>query len=110
MSRIGKKPIPLPAGVGVEIDGNLVKVKGPKGELSQEVPEETRVRQETGQIVVERSNDSKHCKSMHGLVRTLVANMVEGVSNGFTKNLEIHGVGYRAAKQGNKLILNVGYS
>ncbi|NLW08813.1 MAG: 50S ribosomal protein L6 [Firmicutes bacterium] len=110
MSRIGKKPIPLPSGVSVEIDGALVKVKGPKGELSQEIPGETRVRQETGQIIVERSDDSKRSKSLHGLVRTLVANMVEGVSNGFTKTLEIHGVGYRATMQGNKLVLNVGYS
>jgi large subunit ribosomal protein L6 len=94
----------------VEIDGALVKVKGPKGELSQEIPGETRVRQETGQIIVERSDDSKRSKSLHGLVRTLVANMVEGVSNGFTKTLEIHGVGYRATMQGNKLVLNVGYS
>jgi len=110
LSRIGKKPIPLPSGVSVEIDGALVKVKGPKGELSQEIPGETRVRQETGQIIVERSDDSKRSKSLHGLVRTLVANMVEGVSNGFTKTLEIHGVGYRATMQGNKLVLNVGYS
>lgn len=94
----------------MEIDGALVKVKGPKGELSQEIPGETRVRQETGQIIVERSDDSKRSKSLHGLVRTLVANMVEGVSNGFTKTLEIHGVGYRATMQGNKLVLNVGYS
>ena len=94
----------------MEIDGALVKVKGPKGELSQEIPGETRVRQETGQIIVERSDDSKRSKSLHGLVRTLVANMVEGVSNGFTKTLEIHGVGYRATMQGNKLVLTVGYS
>ena len=70
----------------MEIDGSLVKVKGPKGELSQEIPAETKVRQETGQVIVERSNDSKESKSLHGLVRTLVANMVEGVSNGFTQN------------------------
>lgn len=110
LSRIGKKPIPLPAGVNLKIDGTLVKVKGPKGELSQEIPVETKVRQEKEQVIVERSNDTKHCKSMHGLVRTLVANMVEGVNTGFTKTLEIHGVGYRAAMQGKKLVLNVGYS
>lgn len=110
LSRIGKKPIPLPSGVSVEIDGTLVKVKGPKGELSQEIPAETRVRQETGQVIVERSDDSKRSKSLHGLVRSLIANMVEGVSNGFTKTLEIQGVGYRATKQGNKLVLSVGYS
>lgn len=110
MSRIGKKPITLPSGVGVEVDGAIVKVKGPKGELSWELPQETMVRQEAGQVLVERPNDTKYCKSLHGLVRTLIANMVEGVSNGFAKTLEIQGVGYRAAKQGKKLVLNVGYS
>ncbi len=111
MSRIGKMPIVIPSGVEVKVDGNVVKVKGPKGQLEQEIPEEIRVVQEEENVVkIERPNDDKYFKSLHGLVRTLVANMVEGVTNGFSKTLEIHGVGYRAAKQGNKLVLNVGYS
>lgn len=110
MSRIGKMPIVIPSGVEVKVDGNVVKVKGPKGQLEQEIPEEIRVVQEENVVKIERPNDDKYFKSLHGLVRTLVANMVEGVTNGFSKTLEIHGVGYRAAKQGNKLVLNVGYS
>lgn len=110
MSRIGKKPIPVPAGVEFKVDGNTVSVSGPKGLLVQEIPAEMKVVLENGTIIVERPNDEKKIRALHGLTRSLVANMVEGVSNGYTKALEINGVGYRAAKQGNKLVLTVGYS
>lgn len=110
MSRIGRMPIVIPSGVEVKVDGTVVKVKGPKGQLEQAIPQEIRIVQEENVVKVERPNDDKYFKSLHGLVRTLVANMVEGVTKGYTKTLEIHGVGYRAAKQGNKLVLNLGYS
>lgn len=110
MSRIGKKPITVPAGVEVKIDGNLVRVKGPKGELSQEIPEGIQVVQDGAVVKVERADDDGYYKALHGLTRSLIANMVEGVTNGFSKTLEINGVGYRAAKQGNKLVLTIGYS
>jgi large subunit ribosomal protein L6 len=110
MSRIGKRPIPLPAKVVVTIDGQAVGVKGPKGELSRVIPAEVRVIQEGDTILVNRVNDSRPARQLHGLCRTLVANMIEGVSQGFQKKLEIQGVGYRAAAQNNKLTLNVGYS
>ena len=111
MSRIGKQPIPLTQGVKVQIDGGTVTVTGPKGTLSREVVNpEIRVAQEDGSLVVTRANDEKQQRSMHGLYRTLVANMVTGVSTGFTKTLEIQGVGYRAQKQGTNLLLTVGYS
>jgi large subunit ribosomal protein L6 len=110
MSRIGKMPVAVPAGVNVTIDGNLVTVKGPKGTLSKNIKSEITVRQDGDIIYVERSNDEKVSRSLHGLSRTLVANMVEGVTNGFTKELEINGVGYRCAKEGKKLNLTVGYS
>ncbi|MDR2557995.1 MAG: 50S ribosomal protein L6 [Oscillospiraceae bacterium] len=110
MSRIGKKFIPVPAGVNVTIDGSMVTVKGPKGTLSKEIKSEITVRQEGDIIYVERGNDEKISRSLHGLSRTLVANMVEGVTNGFIKELEISGVGYRCAKEGSKLNLTVGYS
>ena len=110
MSRIGYKPINVPAGVELKIDGNLLRVKGPKGELSQEIPEGIQVVQDGTVIKVERANDDRNHKALHGLARSLIANMVEGVTNGFAKTLEINGVGYRAAKQGNKLVLTVGYS
>jgi len=103
-------PVAVPAGVNVTIDGNLVTVKGPKGTLSKEIKSEITVRQDGNVIYVERSNDEKISRSLHGLSRTLVANMVEGVTNGFTKELEISGVGYRCAKEGKKLNLTVGYS
>lgn len=103
-------PIVIPSGVEVKVDGTVVKVKGPKGQLEQAIPQEIRIVQEENVVKVERPNDDKYFKSLHGLVRTLVANMVEGVTKGYTKTLEIHGVGYRAAKQGNKLVLNLGYS
>jgi large subunit ribosomal protein L6 len=110
MSRIGKRPIPLPAKVAVTINGQSVAVKGPKGELSRVLPAEVRVVQEGETILVNRVNDSRPARQRHGLCRTLVANMVEGVSQGFQKKLEIQGVGYRAAVTGSKLTLNVGYS
>ncbi|WP_088893851.1 50S ribosomal protein L6 [Leptolyngbya ohadii] len=110
MSRIGKRPITLPAKVEVSIDGQEVKVKGPKGELSRVLPAEVEVTQENGAITVARRNDSRPARQRHGLSRTLVSNMVEGVSQGFTKRLEIQGVGYRAQVQGRNLVLSVGYS
>ncbi len=110
MSRIGRKPIVIPAGVDVQIDGSTVTVKGPKGTLSRTVHQNMNVAVEDGAIHVTRPNDNKLNRSLHGLTRTLVANMVEGVEKGFTKELEINGVGYRAAKQGKDLVLNIGYS
>ncbi len=111
MSRIGRMPIAVPAGVTVEIaENNKVTVKGPKGELSRVLPPEMEIKQEDGQVLVSRPNDLKRMKSLHGLTRTLVNNMVVGVTEGYTKLLEINGVGYRASKAGNKLTLNLGYS
>jgi large subunit ribosomal protein L6 len=102
--------IAVPAGVDVKIDGNTVTVKGPKGTLSREIKSEITVRQDGGTIYVERGSDEKTDRSLHGLSRTLVSNMVTGVTEGFTKELEINGVGYRCAKEGNRLNLTVGYS
>ncbi len=111
MSRIGRLPIAIPAGVTVDIaDNNKVTVKGPKGELSKELPTEMEIKMEGAEILVSRPNDLKKMKSLHGLTRTLINNMVVGVSNGYEKVLEVNGVGYRAAKQGNKLTLSLGYS
>jgi large subunit ribosomal protein L6 len=110
MSRIGKRPIQIPAKVSIEIDGQKVSVKGPKGELSRTLPPEVEVVQEEASIVVRRRDESRTARQRHGLCRTLVSNMVEGVSQGFQKKLEIKGVGYRAQVQGKTLILNVGYS
>ena len=110
MSRIGKKPIPVPAGVELKVEGNTALVSGPKGKLSQEIPAGIEVVLEDGAIVVKRPNDEKKFRALHGLTRSLLANMVEGVSTGYSKTLEVNGVGYRAAKQGNKLVLTVGYS
>ncbi|MDY6781817.1 MAG: 50S ribosomal protein L6 [Cyanobacteriota bacterium] len=110
MSRIGKRPIPLPDKVTVEIDGQSVKVKGPKGELQRVLTEQVSVEQEGNAINVLRRDDSRVARQRHGLSRTLVANMVDGVSSGYTKRLEIQGVGYRAQMQGKTLVLNVGYS
>jgi large subunit ribosomal protein L6 len=110
MSRIGRAPIQVPAGVEVKINGNVIEVKGPKGQLSREFHPEMNVELADGSIVVTRPSDEKQHRSLHGLTRTLIANMVKGVTEGFTRNLEIVGVGYRAAKQGNKLVLTVGYS
>ncbi|MGQ9870936.1 50S ribosomal protein L6 [Leptodesmis sp.] len=110
MSRIGKRPISIPNKVTVSIDGQAVAVKGPKGELSRVLPAEVEVVQEGETILVKRRDDSRVARQRHGLSRTLVANMVEGVSQGFQRRLEIIGVGYRAQVQGKNLILNVGYS
>lgn len=110
MSRIGKIPVQIPAGVEVKIDGNVVTVKGPKGTLTKEFHKDMIIKSEGGAITVSRPSDEKIHKSLHGLTRTLVFNMVEGVTKGFSKELEINGVGYRAVKQGNKVVLNLGYS
>ena len=111
MSRIGKMPIAIPAGVTVEIaENNKVTVKGPKGTLERVMVPEMEIKVEGAEIIVNRPNDSKRNKSFHGLTRTLIANMVTGVTSGYEKVLEINGVGYRAAKQGNKLTLSLGYS
>ena len=110
MSRIGKMPIDIPAGVDVTIDGSTVTVKGPKGELTRTVHKNITVEKDGAVITVTRPNDENLNKSLHGLTRTLIANMVEGVSKGYSKELEVNGVGYRAAKNGNELVLTVGYS
>ena len=111
MSRIGRMPVAIPAGVTVEIaEGNKVTVKGPKGTLERELPKEMDIKLEDGHVVVSRPNDLKKMKSLHGLTRTLIHNMVVGVSEGYTKTLEVNGVGYRAAKAGKKLTLTLGYS
>lgn len=110
MSRIGKKPIEVPAGVEVKIDGNHVWVKGPKGTLERDIRSEIKVTLDNNVITVERPDDKKDNRALHGLSRTLIANMVEGAVNGFKKELEINGVGYRAAKQGKDLVMNLGYS
>ena len=110
MSRIGRAPIAVPAGVDVKIDGQTVTVKGPKGTLTRTVNDNITVTLDNGVITVTRPNDLKENRSLHGLNRTLIANMVKGVSEGFTKELEINGIGYRAAKQGKDLVLNIGYS
>lgn len=110
MSRIGRKPIVVPAGVEVKIDGSSIRVKGPKGTLDSVIHSLIDVKLENGEIVVSRPNDEKQARSLHGLTRTLIANMVQGVTSGFQKELEIQGVGYRAAKQGKDLVMNLGYS
>jgi large subunit ribosomal protein L6 len=110
MSRIGKRPINLPDKVTVAIDGQNVAVKGPKGELSRVLPKEVTVEQQDNAVTIKRINESRVARSRHGLSRTLVANMVEGVSKGFERRLQIQGVGYRAQVQGRNLTLNVGYS
>ena len=110
MSRIGRMPIAVPAGVDVKIDGSTVTVKGPKGTLTRTVSSNITVTLDNGVITVTRPNDLKENRSLHGLTRTLIANMVVGVNEGFKKELEINGIGYRAAKQGKDLVLNIGYS
>ena len=110
MSRIGRLPVAVPAGVEVALDGRRITVSGPKGELSRELHPDMRVRREDGTIVVTRPTEQKQHKQLHGLTRTLVANMVEGVTTGYRKGLEITGVGYRAALSGRKLVLSLGYS
>lgn len=110
MSRIGKQPVPIPKGVTVTIDGQTVTAKGAKGELSREFPPEIAFAQEGEEVVVTRVDESRNARQRHGLVRTLIANMVEGVSKGYEKKLEIQGVGYRASLQGQKLVMALGYS
>jgi large subunit ribosomal protein L6 len=110
MSRIGKKPIEIPAGVSVSLSPGRVMINGPLGELSQDVPQRMKVEQADGEIVVTRPSERGDDRALHGLTRTLVANMIEGVTNGFEKRLEIQGVGYRAALRGQSLELSVGFS
>ncbi|MBQ8942114.1 MAG: 50S ribosomal protein L6 [Firmicutes bacterium] len=111
MSRIGKLPVAIPAGVDVKLEeGNVITVKGPKGTLTRKLVDDLEIKVEGAEIVVTRPSDLKRYKSLHGLTRTLIANMVEGVTNGYSKVLEINGVGYRAAKAGKKLTLTLGYS
>ena len=110
MSRIGKKPIPVPAGVTVSIEPELVRVHGPRGELSERIPLAISVEQDDGQLLVKRPTDRGEHRALHGLTRSLVANMVEGVTTGFSKTLEIQGVGYRALLKGRDLELALGYS
>ena len=111
MSRIGRHPVAVPAGVEVKIaENNVVTVKGPKGTLEKALPTEMSIKLEDGQVVVTSPNDLKKMKSLHGLTRTLIQNMVIGVSQGYEKALEVNGVGYRAQKQGKKLVLSLGYS
>ena len=110
MSRIGKRPIGIPSGVDFKIEENVVTVKGPKGTLTRELHSLMNIVVENSQIMVTRPDDEPFSRSLHGLTRTLIANMVEGVTTGFTKGLEMVGVGYRAAKKGNKLVLTVGKS
>ena len=111
MSRIGRMPIAIPAGVTVEVaENNKVTVKGPKGTLERVLPAEMEIKVEGAEVVVTRPNDLKKMKSLHGLTRTLIANMVKGVTDGFQKVLEINGVGYRVQKQGNKLVFALGFS
>ena len=110
MSRIGKKPIEIPAGVDVKVEGNTVTVKGPKGELTQSFDNDMIIELDNGVLTVQRPSDSKNHKAMHGLVRTLIDNMIIGVTEGYKKELEIIGTGYRAAKSGKKLSLTLGFS
>ena len=110
MSRIGLKPITIPAGVDVNVNGATVTVKGPNGTLSMDAHPNMTVSVEGSEIIVSRPNDAKENRSLHGLTRTLIHNMVVGVTEGFKKNLEVNGVGYRAQKQGKKLVLSLGYS
>ena len=110
MSRIGRKPITIPAGVEVKINGNEVSVKGPKGELKNTFNADMTIALEGNEIIVTRPSDNKDHRALHGLTRTLIANMVEGVANGYSKTLEVNGIGYRAQKQGKNLVMNLGYS
>ena len=111
MSRIGKLPVAIPAGVDVKLEaGNVITVKGPKGTLTRKLADDMNIAIEDGHVVVTRPNDLKKMKALHGLTRSLIHNMVVGVSEGYTKELEVNGVGYRAQKQGKKLVLSLGYS
>ena len=110
MSRIGRKPIVIPTGVEVKIDGSNITVKGPKGTLDSKIHPMMTAKVENGEVVVTRPNDEKEARSLHGLTRTLISNMVEGVTNGFKKELDVNGVGYRVAKEGTNLVMNLGFS
>jgi large subunit ribosomal protein L6 len=110
MSRIGKKPVIIPNGVEVKLDGSTIEVKGPKGTLTRALHPEISVKVEGNELIVERPSDQRKHRALHGTIRSLVFNMVEGVTNGYTKTLELVGVGYRAQKKGNKVVLSVGYS
>jgi large subunit ribosomal protein L6 len=110
MSRIGKKPVEIPAGVDIKLSGNSLRVKGPKGELARDFHPKMSIRQDGSSIVVERASDHRLDRSLHGLTRTLINNMVSGVTKGFERVLEINGVGYKAEVKGNVLVLNMGYS
>jgi len=110
MSRIGRKPITVPSGVDITLDNSVITVKGPKGTLTREIHKDINVTIEDNQIIVERPSDNKLHRSLHGTTRSVVNNMVSGVTEGYSKNLELVGVGYRASKSGEKLVLNVGYS
>ncbi|MEA2499856.1 MAG: large subunit ribosomal protein [Actinomycetota bacterium] len=110
MSRVGQAPITVPSGVDINLRAGNISVKGPKGQLERSLPEEIAVEQKDGALLVARSGETPQVRALHGLFRSLIANMVEGVTNGFEKRLEIHGVGYRATKQGNDLELAVGFS
>ena len=110
MSRIGRKPINIPAGVEVKLDGNVITVKGATGTLTQKIHPNMTVSIEDGVITVTRPNDDKENRSLHGLTRTLIANMIEGVTNGYKKELDVNGVGYRVQKQGKNLVMNLGFS
>ena len=110
MSRIGRKPISIPAGVDVKIDGNVVTVKGPKGTLTRAFHPNMNIAQEGNEILVTRPNDAKENRSLHGLTRTLLHNMIVGVTDGYKKELEVNGVGYRVAKEGKNLVMNLGFS
>lgn len=110
MSRIGRKPVNIPAGVDVEIGDGVITVKGPKGALTQNIHPNIDVKINAGEVVVTRPNDDKFNRSLHGLTRSLISNMVEGVTNGYKKELDVNGVGYRVQKQGKQLIMNLGYS
>jgi len=110
MSRVGKKPITIPNGVEVTIDGNTVTVKGPKGTLSRQIHPDMTVKKEENVLTVERPSDDRLHRALHGTTRSIIANMVEGVTNGFSKTLELVGVGYRAQKRGKTVVLSVGYS
>ena len=110
MSRIGNKPIAIPEGVDVKVNGSEVTVKGPKGTLNDTFRSEINIAVEGNEVIVTRPSDAKEHRALHGLTRTLIANMIEGVSKGFAKELEVNGVGYRVAKQGKDLVMNLGYS
>jgi large subunit ribosomal protein L6 len=110
MSRIGKQPIAVPEGVEVQVETGLVKVKGPKGELEEQVSRDMTVKQEDGSVLVTRPSDRGEHRALHGLTRSLINNMVQGVTEGYEKRLEIQGVGYRAQLQGKKLVMSLGYS